>query len=199
MKQIKATKLLLTSLMIISSTGVLMAQDENQTVKNDVNKTLKLKEKNIVKGTTIGHYQKPGAPVDLTYTTTKVAVGAVADVNITLTTTLKSGNMNVNLTFDNNLEQVGTDYSSIIFTLSPAQKKYDINLKVKGQKDGLYYIRLLIQIDGDGGPKMRALAVPVYIGDGQLKKKTNQLLMKAIGGENISVSKAEETIKIIKE
>jgi hypothetical protein len=42
------------------------------------------------------------------------------------------------------------------------------------------------------------LAVPVYVGDGQLKKKNKQKIMKAMSGENISISKAQETIEIIK-
>jgi len=179
MNKIITTKLLMVSLLIIG--GVTMA-------KND----------KIAKGTTIGHYQKPGAPVDITYSSTKVGLNEVADINISLTTSVKSGEMEVKIDVDKNLELIGEQYSSIYFNLSPNQKSYDINMRVKSSKDGLYYIRLLTKIDSISGAKMRALAVPVYIGKAQLKKKNKLTIMKAIGGENISVSKAQETIEIIK-
>jgi len=181
MNKTKTTKLLIASLLITSITEVALAKDNK-----------------VVKGTTIGHYQKPGAPVDITYNSTRVSINEVAEINISLTTSLKSGEMDVKIDIDKNLEQIGEKYSSISFSLSPNQKTYDINLKVKSSKDGLYYIRLLTKIDSASGAKMRALAVPVYIGDGQLKKRNKQTIMKAMSGENISVSKAEETIEIIK-
>jgi len=182
MNKIKTTKLLIASLLITSITGgVAMAKDNT-----------------IVKGTTIGHYQKPGAPVDINYSSTRVGIDEVSDINISLITSLKSGDMDVKINLDNNLEQIGDKYSSISFTLSPNQKTYDINLKVKCAKDGLYYIRLLAKVNSGSGVQMRALAVPVYVGDGQLKKRSKQIIMKSMSGENISVSKAEETIEIIK-
>jgi len=179
--KITTTKLLIASLLIIGITGVAVAKD-NQ----------------VVKGTTVGHYQKPGAPVNVTYSSTRVEVDEVADVNISLTTSIKSGDMEVTVDVDKNLEQIGEKYGNISFSLSPNRKSYDINMKVKSSKDGLYYIRLLAKINSVSGVRMRALAVPVYIGDGQLRKKNKQLIMKAMSGENISVSKAQETIEVIK-
>ncbi|HHB94698.1 MAG TPA: hypothetical protein ENK88_06105 [Campylobacterales bacterium] len=156
------------------------------------------KEFKVAKGTTIGSYHKPGAPVDINYSSTRVGLNEIADINISLITSLKSGEMEVKIDVDKNLEPIGEVYDNISFSISPNQKEYDINMRVKGSKDGLYYIRLLAKIDSASGAKMRALAVPVYIGDGQLKKKSNSMVMKAMSGENISVSKAEETIEVIK-
>ncbi|MCK4441666.1 MAG: hypothetical protein KAU90_06645 [Sulfurovaceae bacterium] len=182
MNKIKTTKLLIASILMISfTTGIAIA-----------------KESKIAKGTTIGSYHKPGAPVDITYNTTRVKVNKIADINISLTTSLKSGKMEIKVDVDKNLEQIGKKYNSISFNLFPNQKSYDINMKVKGKKDGLYYIRLLVRINTHSGAKMRALAVPVYIGDGKLRNKSNQIVMKTMSGENISVSKAEETIEVIK-
>jgi len=180
--EITTTKLLIASLLITGITGVAVAKDNNQ----------------VAKGTTIGHYQKPGAPVNVTYSSTKVEVDEVADVNISLTTSVKSGDMEVTVDVDKNLEQIGEKYNNISFSLSPNRKNYNINMKVKSSKDGLYYIRLLAKINSVSGVRMRALAVPVYIGDGQLRKKNKQLILKAMSGENISVSKAQETIEVIK-
>jgi hypothetical protein len=189
MKNTKRFKLLVASLLMIGTTGLIMADDANQTIKENIK---------ILKGTTIGHYQKPGAPVNLTYASTRVQPYEVADINITLTTPLKSGDMEVDIDIDKNLEQVGTAYSIVSFPLSENQKEYNLNLKVKSKKDGLYYIRLLIKVDDGTGVKMRALAVPVYVGNGRLQRKSQGRVIKALGGENISVSKAEETVEIIK-
>jgi len=204
MKKTKTVKLLMASLLMISTTGTVVADDDNnQTLKekkevtsSDTNTTFKNGE--IIRGTTIGHYQKPGAPVDLSYAVTKINPGEIADVNITLTTPLKKGDMEVDINIDKDLEQIGDAYSTISFPLSEGQKEYKLNLKVKGKKDGLYYIRLLIKVDDGTGVKIRALAVPIYVGDGRLQRRSHQTIMKALEGENISVSKAKETIEIIK-
>ncbi len=181
--------LILSCLLVTSLTGqIAYANDNNTTVDNN----------KIVKGTTIGYYQKPGAPIDIIYSSTKVGLNEISDVNISLVTSVKSGEMEVNIDVDKNLKVEGETYDKVTFSLDPNEKEYNINLKVSGSKDGLYYIRLLTKMDSGNGVKMRAFAVPIYVGDGKLKNKTNQLIMKALGGENISVSKAEETVEILK-
>ena len=185
MNKTKTTKLLLASMLITGLMGgVAMAKD-------DSNNT-------IAQGTTIGHYQKPGAPVDLTYKSVKVALNEVADVNISLSTSAKSGEMAVDIDIDKNLKVEGESYDKITFSLNPNTKDYNVNLKVSSNKNGLYYIRLLVKITNNTGAKMRALAVPVYVGNGQLQRRSKQVIMKAMSGENISVSKAQETIEVIK-
>jgi hypothetical protein len=146
---------------------------------------------------TIGHYQKPGAPINITHNVARVAKGEVSDINATLTTTLHSGEMEVTVTLDEGLsaEEHVSDITK--FVLSDDQNEYKMNFKVSSQKDGLYYIRLLAKVDDGTGAKMRAMAIPVYVGAGRLKKKSKQVIMKAMSGENISISKAQETIEII--
>jgi len=176
MQKIKTTRLLISTLLVMGLAGeVAVAQDR------------------LVTGSTVGKYRKPGAPIDMTYKTNRVGLGEIADVNITLTTGINSGIMSVALNFDENLKTEGIVYDNIEFSLSPNTKEYNINIQVSSAKDGLYYVRLLTKIDG----RMRALAVPIYVGSGKLKSKSGQVVMKAKGGENISVSKAEETIETI--
>ncbi len=151
----------------------------------------------IAEGTTIGHYQKPGAPIDITYKTTKVGLNEIADINVTLTTALSSGEMVVDIDFDEKLKRESEEYNSIRFSLSKATNEYKLNFKASATEDGLYYIRLLAKIEDGSNTRMRAMAVPVYIGDGKLKRKGNRVIMKAMSGENISVSKAEESVEII--
>ena len=184
----KKKDLILSCLLVTSLTGQIANADDNNTIDNN----------RIVKGTTVGHYQKPGAPIDIIYSSTKVGLDEVSDVNISLLTTVKTGEMEVSIDIDKNLKVEGETYDKVTFSLNPNEKGYDINLKVSCPKDGLYYIRLLTKMNSGSSAKMRVFAVPVYVGDGKLKNKTNQLIMKAVGGENLSVSKAEESVEILK-
>ncbi len=180
-------KLILNAIIMVGLTGNILA-DSNSTVDN--NRT--------VKGTTIGKYQKPGAPIDITYRSTRVKLNEPSDINISFSTPLKSGEMDVDINIDKDLKVIGEAYNKITYSLSPNQKEYNLNLRVSSSKNGLYYIRLLTKINGVNGIKTRAFAVPVYIGNGKLQKKSHQLVMKALGGENLSISKAEESVEVIK-
>ncbi len=180
-------KLILNAIIMVGLTGNILA-DSNSTVDN--NRT--------VKGTTIGKYQKPGAPIDITYRSTRVKLNEPSDINISFSTPLKSGEMDVDINIDKDLKVIGEAYNKITYSLSPNQKEYNLNLRVSSSKNGLYYIRLLTKVNGVNGIKTRAFAVPVYIGNGKLQKKSHQLVMKALGGENLSISKAEESVEVIK-
>jgi len=195
---------------LLADTNTTVALDKNSTttIKAETNSTAKIKliEKKdingtIIKGTTIGHYQKPGAPVDMTYTTRKIKVGEVSDVNVTFSTSLKSGEMDISISFDKELKPVGEDFNRVIFPIIPGQRDYKLHLKVTSSKNGLYYVRFLIKIKDSNGisSNMRAFAVPVYVGNGRLNRKSSQQIMKAFSGENLSVSKAEETIETLDE
>ncbi|NEW60619.1 hypothetical protein GSY74_04925 [Sulfurovum sp. bin170] len=179
----KKTKLLLSCLLMAGLTGEIAMAKDNQ----------------IAEGTTIGfeHCMKPGAPIDITYKATKVGLNEVADINVTLTTSIGAGDMVVTIDFDEKLKRESEVYDSMRFSLSDTTNDYKLNFKASSSEDGLYYIRFLAKIENGGSTRMRAMAVPVYVGDGKLKRKGNRVIMKAVGGENISVSKAEETIEVI--
>lgn len=179
----KKTKLLLTPFLILMGLQA--------TPSSDVTK----EASHIKTGTTIGHDAKPGAPIDMTYHSLAVDNNATSDINITLTTTAQTGTMSVMLTFDENLTQISNVEQNLSFEITPNQKEYPINLQATAVKDGLYYIRLLTKIDKGVGSQLRAFAVPVYIGNPVQTKSTK--IMKSMNGENISVSKAIETIKVL--
>ncbi len=182
----KKTKLLLAPLLIIMGLNAKPSEDT------------KVENSNIKTGTTIGHYQKPGAPIDMTYNSTKVNAGEVSDINITLTTTANSGTMNVNLTFDEAIKNESNTEENLTFEITPEQRNFTINIQASSEIDGLHYIRLLTKVDRGTASKLRAFAVPVYIGEPKPKAKSVNI-MKAMSGENISVSKAVETIEVIDE
>jgi len=152
-------------------------------------------------GTTIGHYSKPGAPIDMTYLTNSTEnneSSKIYDVNITLTSTVRYGTMKVKVTFDDKLTPLSSIEKELTFEINPEQKKYPINLQVSAKEEGLHYIRLLTKIDKGMGSKLRAFAVPVQVGE-RKKLNRNSVMMKSHLGENISISKAVETITTVKE
>ena len=152
--------------------------------------TAKVEKSKLVKGTSIGQYAKPGAPVDITYTTEHVDVGDTCMVHIVLLSRMTSGVMHVKVNVDKGLNEITTVSKELSIPLKAGEDTYPIDLKVSADDDGLYYIKLLTSIKGKG---FRAFAVPVYVGSGisKIKKKP---LQKMKNGENISVSPAEETI-----
>ena len=156
---------------------------------------------NVSKGSTLDfkYCYKPGAPVDMSYESTKVQAGEAANVNVKLITTLSSGEIEVTVDLDDGLISDGEIQTVYKLTILPDEKEHTLNFRVLAQEDGLYYIRLLAKVESGDGARIRAFAIPIYVGDAKLKRKSKQIIMKALGGENISVSKAQETIEIIED
>jgi hypothetical protein len=180
----KKAKLLLAPLLIVAGLHAKPSEE------------IKVETPEIKSGTTIGHYQKPGAPIDMSYDSTKVNAGEVADINITLTTTATNGTMSVSMAFDEALKQESNVEENLTFEITSEEKSFPINLRTSSTEDGLHYIRLLTKVDKGTDSKLRAFAVPVYVGDPKPKAKSANI-MKAMSGENISISKAVETIEVI--
>ena len=152
--------------------------------------TAKVEKPVLVKGSSIGEYAKPGAPVEISYTSEHVAVGDVTNVDINLTSSVKIGKMKVKVKVDKDLNEITNVDKHLLFDLSKGEKEYPLHLGVSADEDGLYYVRVMVTIKGKG---MRAFAVPVYVGKGTLRKnKAN--IEKTQSGENITVFSAEETI-----
>lgn len=154
----------------------------------------------VISGDTLRQYSKPGAPIDMIFTAQKVDVNEISDVNITLKT-IRSGTVSVLITLDENLKSQAKFDENITYQIMPEQQDYKVNLKVKSEKQGLYYIRLLTKVDNGYGIKLRSFAIPIYVGKAEaILTKGLNFQMKARGsGENISVSKAVETIEVVKE
>ena len=191
----KKTILILVPLLVVGlyANSKKINPEESITVKS-------IGEKTIIEGTTVGKYSKPGAPIDMTYKTTKVDTNETADVNITLTTTAQNGTVSISMNFDDNLTLVNDVDSNQSFEIAPDAKSFNIDMKVRSEYDGLYYIRLLCKVDKGQHPKLRSFAIPVMVGENpKPKTKAGISFLKAKSGENISVSKAVETIEVIKE
>ena len=157
-------------------------------------------EESIIEGTTLGKYSKPGAPIDMSYKTTKVDANETADVNIILTTTAQSGKVLVNINLDNNLKLMNNIDTKQSFYISKDSKSFNIDIKVRSEQEGLYYIRLLTKVETGLHPKLRSFAVPIMVGENpRPQTRTGVTFLKAKNGEHISISKAVETIEVINE
>lgn len=152
--------------------------------------TAKVEKPVLVKGTSVGSYAKPGAPVEISYTSEHVSVGDVTNVDINLTSSIKTGTMKVKVKVDKDLNEITTVDKHLSFDLTQGEKEYPLHLEVSADEDGLYYVRVMVTIKGKG---MRSFAVPVYVGEGTLRKN-KATIEKTKSGENITVFSAEETI-----
>jgi len=163
--------------------------------------TLNINAKELSSNSTMHHYAKPGAPIDMSYTSQKVDVNETSDVNITLTTSIKQGSISTILNLDENLISLKAVDTNSTFSVQPEQQTFLINLQVKAEQEGLYYIKLLTKVDKGYGVQLRSFAVPIYVGkNAGIKKHHNSTQMKLLNsGENISVSKAIETIQVVNE
>lgn len=150
----------------------------------------KVEKPALVKGSSIGKYAKPGAPVDIRYESEHVSAGDTSNINIILTSSTTTGTMKVKIKVDKGLNEISSVEKHLSFDLSEGKKEYPLHLEVSADEDGLYYIKIQVAIKGQG---MRAFAVPVYVGDAVLKTKQTAV-EKTAKGETISVSAAEETI-----
>jgi len=146
----------------------------------------------VISADSFGKYSKPGAPVEIAYTTEHINSGDICEVKATLSTTQKSGMMIILIHADEGLNQIKTIPQELLVDLATIQGKQPLEFTVSADSDGLYYIKLHITIEGKG---VRTFAIPVYVGDEKSFKKVSKPVQRNASGENISVSPAVETIK----
>ena len=149
-------------------------------------------EKTLVKGTSIGKYAKPGAPVDITFISQSVEAGEISDVTITLSTSRNDGEMSVTLKSDRGLTFEDVREKTQNIRLVGNKSDYSFTLHMRTRQDGVYYVKLLVSIDGEGS---RVFAVPVFVGEGRVKKSKSSSRNTSASGEKISVSKAVESVE----
>ena len=144
----------------------------------------------ITMGNSVGKYAKPGAPVDIRFSSQNVLAGESAEVKISLLSSVKSGSMYVLLKLGSGLYTTEKMEKNVYFNLNAKNKPYPIILHLSANTDNVYYVRLMVSIEGKGS---RTFAVPVFIGEGRVKKSHSLKLSRSISGENLSVSKAVES------
>ena len=147
------------------------------------------KLKNI-EGSSMGKYAKPGAPIEIVYSSQKVLAGELSNINIDLLPQVNMGKMDVEIRLGKGLDEISASKKKFIFDLEKERESYNFNLNVVSAVDGLYYIRVMVTIEGKG---MRVFAVPVYIGE-VTSKRADQPFQKTEKGTDIVVFPANETI-----
>lgn len=168
---------------IIMASAVLLTASSLVLVSSKITKSER------IHGTTLGHYKKPGAPVDIDYTTERIRPGGESHVDITLLTPEKDGTMQVKIRLDRALTPAG-DFDRVRRFKLDGSKKYPLSFDVIGERNGVYYIRLLVSMGSKG---FRAFAIPLHVGNGQVPLKQKRPT-KAPNGENIVVLPAQERI-----
>lgn len=152
--------------------------------------TAKVDKPQLVQGSSVGKYNKPGAPVEIEYRSEHVTIAEVSKVDISLMPTITDGTMDVKINVDKELTELTNLDKTLSFELTKRDKKYPLHMEVSSQYEGLYYIRVLVSMKGKG---MRAFAVPVYVGSGILKQNRANV-MKTKSGEEMNLFSAEERI-----
>lgn len=161
--------------------------------------TLKAQDANVY--SSMNYYAKPGAAINISYPEIRMDLNETGDVNLTLSTSIPKGIVHITTVLDQNLQTNAQLDTNATHKIEANQKKILINFQVQAKKEGLFYIRLLTKVETQLSQKLRTFAIPVYVGTQQkpLPKSLTSSL-KALGtSENISVSRAKETIEVIKE
>ncbi|MEA2047756.1 MAG: hypothetical protein U9O64_04835 [Campylobacterota bacterium] len=150
----------------------------------------KVEKPQLVQGSSVGEYRKPGAPVEIKYSSEHVNIVEVSKVDISLMSSLTEGTMDVKIKVDKELTELTNIDKKLSFELTNSDRTYPLYLEVSAESEGLYYIRVLVSIKGNG---MRAFAIPVYVGSGILRKNSANVV-KTKSGEELNLFLAEEII-----
>lgn len=144
----------------------------------------------VLKGNSAGEFSKRGLAVEMSYKSEHVETGDLSNVNVILSTQLKTGILKVNLrALDKTL--VGLENENLEFELSASKRSFPLDLQLSSLTSGIHYLNLTVSIEGEGS---RVFAVPINIGtiSNKIEKQT---LETSDTGINISVSSAKEEIK----
>ena len=177
----KTLKIILASTFLLSSSAMAMTAKIN-------NENKKIYQ--VLEGDSSKVIGKPGLAVELQYKTQHVDVGELSDVNISISTVLKTGTLKVTLkVLDNDLS--GLEKEELAFEITEAKQILPLNLQLSSATEGRHYLTVYLSVEGQGG---RVFDIPVNVGEVNEKIST-----KAIGrtekGEPITVSSAQEEIK----
>ena len=151
--------------------------------------TAKVDKPKKAKGTSVGAYAKPGAPIDIKYTTEYVEVAEVSRVDVTLLTSVKVGSMHVDITLDKGLQAESEVPASMDIALKDSNGSYALAMQVSADKKGIYYVNLITSIKGRG---FRAFSVPIYVDTSP--KEMKKASQKTNTGDNLSIAPAKERV-----
>jgi hypothetical protein len=133
---------------------------------------------------------KPGLAVEMNYKVEEVQLDELSHVEVSLVTGLSEGTLTVDVsTLDGELR--GIEKNHYEFELSKDIKTFPLEFDLSSSMNGIHYVSLLLSVEGEG---KRSFAIPVQVGK-KVLKMTQKEVYKTKDGEELSISKAIETIK----
>jgi hypothetical protein len=155
-------------------------------------------EKALLKGSTRGQYMKPGAPVQLSYTSSKVRVGETSDIQVVLhLTTFDIDRVEVSVSTDPGIVLLDSPGLSFVLPLETGKINYPLSFSASSDLAGLQYINLLVTTTRGDKQLNRAFSIPVQTGsDSEIKamRKAGSAVEADENGQLVVPMEAEETI-----
>ncbi len=158
--------ILKSTLAILLLSGLLHAEDNN-TVQQ-------------LEGTSIGHYQKPGAAVDINYSTDIVQASEASTVHITLSSPVTEGRLEISLSTEGR-GLILPKAHSYGFDMNSQTRSHSMELSVYADEEDRYYITLVAKIVKKEHIESRVFSIPVQVGLNQKIKKPNKNLIQENG------------------
>lgn len=150
-------------------------------------------------GSTQGQYMKPGAPVQLSYTSTKVQVGEISNIEAVLHLTKTDlDQVQVDVNTDPGIVLENSPDLSSFLTLESDKLDYPLTFSARSVELGLQYINLQVTTLRNGQKSNRAFSIPVQTGSDreiQAMKRSISPLEYDESGQAVVSMEAEETIK----
>ena len=156
--------------------------------------------KGVLTGSNKGQYMKPGAPVQLSYTTDKVAaVGQISDIQAVLhLTSANVDQLQVDISTDEGVTIHRSPGSSIQLSVQPGQLDYPLQLSASAGNVGLSYINMIVTTVQNCNKQSRGLAIPFQVGSDEavtaLRKAKSPVVFDSDNNPVIPMQ-AEETIQ----
>lgn len=156
--------------------------------------------KETLTGTTKGQYQKPGAPVNLSYTSDKVNVGDVSNIQATLhLSALNLDAVQVVMNVDEGVTLLSSPGDNFSLPLQPNKLDYPLMFSASSYDTGLRYINLVVTTTRGAETQNRAFSIPVQAGTNddvkRMMKASNSPVQRDASGTLVVPMQAEEVIR----
>ncbi len=156
-------------------------------------------DKALLSGGTQDKYMKPGAPVQISYTSTKVQVGETSHIQAVLhLTTADIEQAQVSVSVDAGLVLQDSPGLAFALALEPGKLDYPLSFSASSGIAGLQYINLQVKTTRGGEQLSRAFSIPVQTGSDseiQAMKRSTSPVELDENGQAVLPMAAEETIE----
>lgn len=135
---------------------------------------------------------KPSAPVTAQSEPLRLDIGERGLAMVNLATTAAVDQLSVTVLPSDGLEAT-SNTDDLLSLVSGSQLQ--VPIEVRGLRDGLWHVNVLVTTQRAGNTRHRIVAVPVHVGTGALQLKANGLVQQTSDGERVVSLPAQETIR----